>query len=293
MAIAHHPSPEIREFLALYLLERASLSPFAPADLAREVERNSGGDLCPAEEDLHAARTACWERGWLDCDHPLSERPASLTPEGRSELARLRDATGGGSPDSDPRRQAADLLVSQLPPLGRGPVLDVGTGDGFLACRAAAAGFGVLAIDINREAIANAGCDTKPGDSVVRFQVADIRDLSRQGARFSGILASYLLHECDDPTAVLEAICTCLSPGGFLGSMDLAPNSAAYLTRAGRTPFHPFRALANGDWRHLAPRFGLAGLECFTVGHVAVATAHKTNGRAHSRPPIDNRRKSP
>jgi len=277
MAIKHRPSAELRQFLMLYLLERASEAPFPPSALDAEVKCRSDGDFQPDEEDVRATQIACWERGWLDCEEPFSNRAAGLTAEGKAELARLPEALRRKSSGSDDREEAAELLVSRLPPPEGEEVLDVGTGDGFLACKLAAAGFRVLAIDADRDAIANARCEGAPSSSPVRFHAADIRELAREGAGFSRIVASYLLHECDDPVAVLQAICSCLGPGAFLGCMDLAPNSAAYLERAGRTPFHPFRALAEGDWRHLAPQLGLNDLDWLTIGHVSVATGRKTD----------------
>jgi len=277
MAIEHRPSAEIRQFLILYLLERASEHPFPPSALGPEVRRSSEGDLQPAEEDVRAAQIACWERGWLNCEDPFSNRPAGLTAEGEAELTRLRDASRGRSSGSDDREEAAELLISRLPPPDGEEVLDVGTGGGFLACKLAAAGFRVLAIDADREAIASARCEAAPSNSRVRFRAADIRELAREGNGFSRIVASYLLHECDDPAAVLQAICSCLGHSAFLGCMDLAPNSTAYLERAGRTPFHPFRALAEEDWRHLAPQLGLNHVDWLTVGHVSVVTARRTD----------------
>jgi len=277
MAIKHRPSAEIRGFLMLYLLERASEAPFPLSSLGAEAESRSDGDFHPDEEDVRAAQIACWERGWLDCEDPFSNRPASLSREGEAELVRLRDALRNRSSNSDDRGQAAELLISRVPPPNGEEVLDVGTGGGFLACKLAAAGFRVLAIDTDRDAIANARCEGLSSNSPVRFRTADIQDLAQEGTAFSRIVASYFLHECHDPVVILQAMCSCLGPGAFLGCMDLAPNSAAYLERAGRTPFHPFRALAEGDWRDLAPQLGLNDLDWLTIGHVSVATARKSD----------------
>jgi SAM-dependent methyltransferase len=282
MAIEHRPSAEIRQFLMLYLLERASEHSFAPSALGAETRRSSKGDLRPAEEDVHAAQIACWERGWLDCEDPSSNDPAGLTAEGEAELARLRKISKDQSSGSDDREEAAQVLISRLPPPDGEEVLDVGTGGGFLACKLAAAGFRVLAVDADRETVANARCEGPSGNSPVRFRAADIRELAREGSSFSRIVASYVLHECEDPVPVLQAMCSCLAPHGFLGCMDLAPNSTAYLGRAGRTRFHPFRALAEEDWRHLAPQLGLNDLDWLTIGHVSVATARRTDEAAEA-----------
>ena len=293
MAIKHRPSAEIHQFLMLYLLDRASEAPFPPSALGAEAKRRSDGDFQPDEEDVRAAQIACWERGWLDCEDPFSDRAASLSREGKAELVRLREASKNRSSGSDDREQAAELLISRVPPPDGEEVLDVGTGGGFLACKLAAAGFRVLAIDTDHDAIAKARCEGPSSNSPVRFRAADIRELAQEGAGFSRIVASYFLHECHDPVAVLQAMCSCLGPGAFLGCMDLAPNSAAYLERAGRTPFHPFRALAEGDWRDLAPQLGLNDLDWLTIGHVSVTTARKSDQVVAGRPPIDNKRRYP
>jgi 2-polyprenyl-3-methyl-5-hydroxy-6-metoxy-1,4-benzoquinol methylase len=276
MAIRHQPSPEIRDFLVFYLLEQASSGAFPPGQLGLEVVRRSEGDLQPAEADVRAAQIACWERGWLDHEDPLTDEPVSLSPEGRLELERRLEAARSKDVGADPREAAADHLVSLVSPADESEVLDVGTGDGFLAKKLAAAGFRVLGVDTDASAIerAAAGCDA---DAHLRFQVADIHALAERGQRWSKIVTSYLLHECQDPVPVLRTICSCLEPGGRLACMDFAPNCVAYLSGAGRTPFHPFRALAQGDWHELAPQLGLTQTQFLCFRYVAGTYAQKHN----------------
>ena len=276
MAIKHLPSAEIRDFLVFYLLEQASSGAFPPAQLGPEVVRRSEGDLQPAEADVRAAQTACWERGWFDHEEPSADEPVSLSPEGCLELERRSEAARSAGVGADPREAAADHVVSFVSPADESEVLDVGTGDGFLAKKLAAAGFRVLGIDTDASAIerAAAGCG---GNARLRFQVADIRALAERGQRWPKIVTSFLLHECEDPVSVLRAICSCLEPGGRLACMDFAPNCAAYVLRAGRTPFHPFRALAQGDWHELALQLRLARRRFFSCRYVAVTCAQKHN----------------
>jgi len=274
--ITHQPSPEVRDFLVFYLLEQASKAAFPPSDLGLRVARDSGGDLRPAAEDIRAAQLLCWERGWLEASRPDSDLPVSLSREGRAEIARRTEAERRKSAHPHPREEAAKHLISLLSPPDEQVVLDVGTGDGFLAKKLAAAGFRVLGIDTDASAVRPAR-SAYLGDSALQFEVADVRDLAERGRRWSKIATSYCLHECADPVATLEAICACLNPGGTLACMDFAPNCTAYLSRAGSTPFHPFRALAEGDWRHLAPDFGLTRLQFFYFGYVALVSAEKVN----------------
>jgi len=274
MAIKHQPSPEIRDFLVCYLLEQASSGAFPPAQLGLEVVRRSEGDLQPAEADVRAAQIACWERGWLDHEDPLTDEPVSLSPEGRLALERRLEAARRQDVSADPREAAADHLVSLVSPVDESEVLDVGTGDGFLAKKLMAAGFRVLAVDTDASAIdhAAAGCGA---NAHLRFQVADIHALAERGQRWSKIVTSYLLHECEEPVGMLRSICACLEPGGQLACMDFAPNCSAYLSGGGRTPFHAFRALAQGDWEALAPELGLTLIEHLCFGHVSVTLARK------------------
>ena len=175
---------------------------------------------------------------------------------------------------NDPREKAADCLLRLLSPPDEHEVLDVGTGDGFLAKKLAAAGFRVLGIDIDADAIEGAAAECPPGGRL-RFDVADIHAFADGEQRWSRIVTSYLLHECDDPIGTLRSICACLEPGGRLACMDFAPNCSAYLSRAGRTPFHAFRALAQGDWEALAPELGLTLIEHLCFGHVSATLARK------------------
>jgi len=276
MTIKHQPSQEIRDFLVCYLLEQTSSGAFPPAQLGLEVLRRSDGDLQPAEADVRATQIACWERGWLDSQHPFSEEPGSLSPEGRLELERRLEAARREGVSADPREAAADRLVSLLSPADESEILDVGTGDGFLAKKLAAAGFRVLGVDTDASAIERAAAGYG-ADAHLRFQVADIHALAERGQRWPKIVTSYLLHECEEPVSTLRAICSCLEPGGRLACMDFAPNCAAYVSRAGRTPFHPFRALAQGDWHDLAPQLRLTQTEFLCFGYVSVTYAQKHN----------------
>jgi SAM-dependent methyltransferase len=272
MAIRHQPSPEVRDFLIFYLLEQVASGAFPPARLGSEVVLRSAGDLQPAEADVRAAQTECWERGWLRSETPFSDEPASLSPEGRLELERRLEAGGSREPEPNSREEAGNHIVSLLSPPDLSEVLDVGTGDGFLAKKLASVGFRVLGVDIDGEAIERAVAG-KGAEARLRFESADIHALAKHRRRWSRIVTSYFLHECDEPIGALRAICSCLSPGGRLACMDFAPSPVAYLLRAGRTPFHSFRALAQGDWLELGPRLGLARMQFFHFGYVAVTYA--------------------
>jgi 2-polyprenyl-3-methyl-5-hydroxy-6-metoxy-1,4-benzoquinol methylase len=272
MAIRHRASPEIREFLAYWLLEQVAARGLAPGRLRAEVVSQSDGDLRPADSDIQAAQITCWKRGWLDTGHPFAVQPARLSPRGRAELDRRTATLRSRRRGDDPREMAADCLLRLLSPPDEHEVLDVGTGDGFLAKKLAAAGFRVLGIDIDADAIAGAAAACPPGGRL-RFEAADIHALAHREQRWSRIVTSYLLHECDEPIATLRSICGCLQPGGELACMDFAPNCSAYLSGAGRTPFHPFRGLAEGDWEALAPEFGLTLIEYLGFGPVSVALA--------------------
>ncbi len=285
MSIKHQPSPEIREFLTCYLLEAASDGPLSLSTLAAELARRTNGDLQPSEDDLRAAWARCCERGWLACSGEAE--PARLTPEGKAESARLREAHR-----TDPHghvEQATELLFANLPAPDEGEVLDVGTGEGRVARALAERGYQVLAIDVDEEAISRAREQEDPHSDRIRFQVADVRDLARSGARFPAVCSSYVLHECDDPAEVLAAMCECLAEDGSLISLDFAPNLAAYVSGAGRSTFHAFRALAEGDWRHLAPRLGLKGLEYRVLGCGSLVTARRNSTAAPRHSPKERR----
>ena len=277
MAIKHQASPEIREFLAFYLLEQASANPLPPGQLEAEVVRRSNGDLRPAEADIRAAQIACWERGWLDCADPYADEAASISPEGRAELTRRLESERTKCAGADPRAEAADTVVSLVSPPDDREVLDVGTGDGFLAKKLAAVGFRVLGVDTDTGAIERAAAGGG-ADGGLRFQVADIHALAEGGQHWAKIVTSYLLHECEDPVSTLRAICSCLEPSGKLVCMDFAPSCSAYISRAGSTLFHPFRALAQGDWRELARPLALTELKFFRFGYAAVTLAQRGGG---------------
>jgi len=274
----HFPSAEIRDFLVFLLLELAG-GGFSPARLGAEVVERSNGDLQPAAEDVLGAQQLCWDSGWIELEQPGAGDRVVLSPAGRDELRRRREAAEAAAAQES-RGDAADRLVSLLPPPDGREVLDVGTGDGFLAWRLAGAGFRVLGVDADRDAVERAQ-SRAAGDARLRFRAADLHTLPTEGRRWPIVVSSYLLHECDDPVAALSAMRACLEPGGILACIDFAPNCAAYIARAGRTAFHPFRALAEGDWRALAPRLGLTDLRCWQFGYTGLTLA-RGSPRANS-----------
>jgi SAM-dependent methyltransferase len=122
--------------------------------------------------------------------------------------------------------RAADPLLDAAR-VGAGTrVLDVATGPGYLAARAAARGAAVVATDIAPEILALARA-LHPG---IEFRPADAHRLSFADASFDAVVAGFLLPHLGDHQAAVAELARVLEPGGrmALSTWD-APERVAVL----------------------------------------------------------------
>ena len=113
------------------------------------------------------------------------------------------------------------VILGAVPP-GCGPALDVGCGDGMLACRLAERCAEVTAIDREPRMIARARARHPSG---ITFVEADFLTHRFPEASFDFVCANTSLHHMDF-TAALTAMARVLRPGGRLAVVGLAADKS-------------------------------------------------------------------
>ena len=113
------------------------------------------------------------------------------------------------------------VILAAVPP-GCGPALDVGCGDGMLACRLADRCAEVTGIDRDPRMIALARARA---DGRARFIEADFLTCPFEAASFDFVCANTSLHHMDF-TAALTAMARVLRPGGRLAVIGLAADKS-------------------------------------------------------------------
>jgi ubiquinone/menaquinone biosynthesis C-methylase UbiE len=113
------------------------------------------------------------------------------------------------------------VILGAVPP-GCGPALDVGCGDGMLACRLAERCAEVTAIDREPRMIARARARHPSG---ITFVEADFLTHRFPEASFDFVCANTSLHHMDF-TAALTTMARVLRPGGRLAAVGLAADKS-------------------------------------------------------------------
>jgi 2-polyprenyl-3-methyl-5-hydroxy-6-metoxy-1,4-benzoquinol methylase len=97
----------------------------------------------------------------------------------------------------------------------RGPVLDLGCGNGAMACELLAAGFDMYGVDASASGIALAN-QRAPGRFFVHDLYAGRLPEPLQGRRFQTVIATEVIEHLYDPRVLLQSVRGILAPGGEL-----------------------------------------------------------------------------
>lgn len=121
------------------------------------------------------------------------------------------------------RHVAADWVAAQIESR-EGPVLDVGTGKGFLARALAARGLDVVSVDADgsERDLASLLAAEQGVRERIRFLTADAVALPFPSAAFAAAAAMDVLHHLGDPLPVLSEMDRTLRPGGRLVLADFS-----------------------------------------------------------------------
>ena len=162
--------------------------------------------------------------------------------------ARQREAWGSAPWEPMAARFAAIHvhLVARLAPRRGGRWLDVGTGTGAVALRAARAGARVTGVDLAPAMIETARRLAAEHALAIRFEVGDAERLSYEDASFDVVASALGVFLAPDHAAVARELARVCHPGGRLGVVAWRPDPAAERIH---TPFWPAPEPGAGDRR--------------------------------------------
>jgi ubiquinone/menaquinone biosynthesis C-methylase UbiE len=139
-----------------------------------------------------------------------------------------------------------DHLVARLTP-GRGERwLDVGTGTGAVALRAARAGARVTGVDLSPAMVDTARRLAAEQAVNIRFDVGDAESLPYDDANFDVVASALGVFLAPDHAAAGRELARVCRPGGRLGVVAWRPDPEAERMHA---PYWPAREPGNGDRR--------------------------------------------
>jgi ubiquinone/menaquinone biosynthesis C-methylase UbiE len=270
--------PSIREFLRYYVLVLLKEGVRSGERIRGIIEERSAenrkfrpsGQLVVGERDLRLVLGQLSRRGMI-------RRFAGgwrLTARGRERLAgqeeRKQEQTNG-------KQRAARKLLKLMGSPGPGAtVLDVGTGEGFLAFKVAERGHRVLGIDsggfdYSKDCIRSALEKARSFGGEVEFRQTSVADLAGTHSRFDYVVTSQAMHCMGDQAECLRAIRRLLKPGGTFLCMDFLVGLQGFLHHG----WHSFLAVAREEWEELVPQRGFTELSCHRARDYLVVRARK------------------
>jgi SAM-dependent methyltransferase len=174
-----------------------------------------------------------------------------------AELKARQGVTWGAAPFERITETFADIhdrLIARLAPRPGETWLDVATGTGPLALRAARAGATVVGVDLAPTLIATARRLATVADLAIQFEVGDCERLAHPAASFDVVVSSFGTIFAPDHAAVAAELARVCRPGGKLGLAGWRPGGgAARMTEVVMSfqPSPPVPGVGNPfDWGH-------------------------------------------
>jgi len=270
--------PCIREFLRYYVLVLLRKRQMSPKNVRRAIKRQSrenrdfrpSGPLLVGTRDLSLVLHQLRRQGLIE----QSEDEWCLTARGQDRLSgyeRQKEA------DQNGKERAARKVLKLMGEPGPGEsVLDVGTGDGFLAFKLVDKGYRVLGIDsgsfdYSKDSIRSAVEKAASRGGQVEFRETSVADLTGTHERFDYVVTSQAMHCMKDQRQCLDAIYRLLKPAGAFLCMDFLVGLEGFLHHG----WHSFLAISREEWRQLLPQCGFEKPGCYKTGDYLVVRAHK------------------
>jgi len=271
--------PSIRQFLHYYLLLLLSEKARTKPQMVQEIRERSAGNrlyrsagvLWPASADMDAVLDRLAADDLVQ--PPKRGRRWRITDSGKQVLAAREEEQQG----SDGKERAAERLIELLGPASAGTyVLDVGTGQAFLALKLAESAFRVMGIDsgsfyYSKDSIEKAREQECPQCEDVEFRQADIRRLAEPDGRFDCIVSSQAVHCMDDQPECLQAVHRLLKPGGRFLCIDFLVGLRGFLQHG----FHCFLALSREEWVEVLVEQGFANIRMYELGDYLLVECEK------------------
>ena len=245
---------------------------------ARSAENRSfrrNGALRVNSREMEETVYSLADHGWVRLRPPGAKW--GITSAGRC-ARREMEQMSRGTPDSKGR--AALKLIARLKEAPKGSyVLDVGTGEGFLARRLADRGFRVLGIDsgvfgYSKDSIEKARQGVGADHARLEFRRADVTKVRRPRRGFDYVVSSQAVHCMKDQRECLKAVHRLLKPGGRFLSLDFLVGLEGFLAHG----FHCFLAIPREEWVRILPAIGFDDIHTQKVRDHLIVDARKAHG---------------
>jgi SAM-dependent methyltransferase len=158
---------------------------------------------------------------------------------------------GAYEPIVDITREVHERLVARLEPNPGEQWLDVATGTGAVALRAAQAGAEVTGVDLAPALVETARKRAEEAGLSVRFDVGDAEGLPYEGGSFDVVCSAIGVQFAPDHEAVARELGRVCRPGGRLGIVNWTPQSGVAQMFKVMARFQPAPAPGAGnifDW---------------------------------------------
>ena len=257
--------PQVGEVLEYCILDFLGKDRLTTREIVETFREKSSGNLDVPDGEIQ--RTV--ERMTNSGDLVAIGGRFELAGRSSKVLKEYRAAEEEAKERSDRAKGAAvEKLISCLDE-GSGRVLDVGTGEGYLAFRLAHAGYQVVGVDTNPERIRKAKekAEAEHREDVA-FEVGDIADLEKV-EKFDYAVARYVVHHLEDQECALKGIYRNLKPGGKLVCIDYLVGLASFLVHG----FITFCAPSEEGWHELLGRCGYGEVRIYPMDDLLVVEA--------------------
>lgn len=271
--------PTIRQFLEYYLLVLLSEKRRSKRQMVDEIRHRSEGNrsyrssgvLWPASAEMDAVLAGLSEEGLIK--PPGRGARWRITADGEQALA----GYGDGKEDTNGKNRAADRLIERIGPASPDiRILDVGTGQGFLALKLAEHGFSVIGIDsgcfdYSSASIEKAREQAEEDGHAVEFRRADVREFDAPDGSFDYVVSSQAVHCMSDQHGCIGAAGRLLKPGGRLLCIDYLVGVLGFQ----RHGFHCFLALTREEWVDILLEQRFANIRMHEMDDFLVIEAQK------------------
>lgn len=268
----------IREFLRYYVLVLLQQREHAATEIIQAIKKESAdnrdyrpsGQLLVGKEDVSKVLRQLKGRNLIN----WADKGWRLTRAGRSKLSHYEKQK---EQDTDGKQKAARKLLGLM---GSGKasqrVLDVGTGEGYLAFKVAEKGYRVLGIDsasfdYSKDSIKTARERAQSQGGQVEFLQRSVTGLRRMKGSFDYVVSTQAIHCMRDQSRCVKAVYRLLKPGGTFLCADFVVGLKGFLHHG----WHSFLALSGEEWKTLLLECGFEQPCFYKVGDYLVVKARK------------------
>ena len=271
--------PSLRHFLEYYLLVLLSEKRRSKDQMVGEIKERSAGNrpyrsngvLWPARAEMDRALARLAADGLVK--PPVRGVRWRITPDGEQALV----AYGDGKEDTEGKEGAAERVAELMGPgSSKIRVLDVGTGQGFLALKLADCGFSVTGIDsgcfdYSKDSIEKAREQAQEHGGKIDFRQADVRVLDEPDESFDYVVSSQAVHCMNDQCGCVASVHRLLKPGGKFLCIDYLVGVLGFQ----RHGFHCFLALTREEWVEMLLERKFANIRMHEIDDFLVIEAQK------------------